>query len=379
MFGLIALIVVSIGGLAIDYSRATSLQSRLQAALDAAVIAGAKANPSDRNTIAESVFEENMRAVDMKGLTSKFHSQNATVFLGSAEAYVDAPFLGILGVSKLTVNKTATAVLSTGGKVCILVLDASAAQAFLVNSGANVESPDCEVHVRSTASPAAIFNASSDIETQRLCIAGTSIIDNGGYHPNLALGCTTIGDPYAGQFPEPSTSSCDYSNLNINGGAVNLKPGVYCGWTNFNAAPDVTFDQGVYIIKDGGWNVNGGNWSGSGVTFYYADQSKIQFNSAVAATLTAPTSGSYANVIMFEKAGLARSPFVVDDSRGFNLTGLIYLPSRDTIFNSASNMEVKNFALVVNTLILDDTNWKLDPGDLAMPASSGGKVVRLIQ
>jgi hypothetical protein len=59
---------------------------------------------------------------------------------------------------------------------------------------------------------------------------------------------------------------------------------------------------------------------------------------------------------MYEKEGLSRSQFVLNDSRGFEADGLIYLPSRNTTFNSASNLSSRNFTLVVNTLILDDTN-----------------------
>jgi hypothetical protein len=51
---------------------------------------------------------------------------------------------------------------------------------------------------------------------------------------------------------------------------------------------------------------------------------------------------------------------------------LIYLASRDTIFNSGSSMTDKNFTLVVNTLILNQTTWNLEASQLAS-ASGGAK------
>src|SRR6185437_3629669 len=88
------------------------------------------------------------------------------------------------------------------------------------------------------------------------------------------------------------------------------------------------------------WNLNSG-WTatGSGVTFYYADASSyIQFNSGVKANLSAPTSGTYAHVLMFEPNGLSTSSFAVDGTSTSDLLqGLIYLPSRNVTFNSAAN------------------------------------------
>lgn len=78
----------------------------------------------------------------------------------------------LLGISEFRVEVSSSAVRLGAARVCVLVLDASATQALLVNGGANVSAPDCEVHVRSTANPAAIFNAGTTLDTSRLCIAG---------------------------------------------------------------------------------------------------------------------------------------------------------------------------------------------------------------
>jgi Flp pilus assembly protein TadG len=377
LFGLIAAVLFGTAGFAVDYSRAVSLQARMQQALDAAVIAGLKVDTYSRTKTATEVFEQNMAGTDVK-LGLKFKSDSADQFTGTATTHLPSTIAAAIGVFSLPVNATSTAAMRSSGKVCILVLDKTASQAFLVNGGADVDAPECEVHVHSTANPAAIFNSGTNIDSKRICIKGSSIIDNGGSHPNMKTACEPAADPYVGRYPEPASAACNFSNLNFNGGNVRLSPGVYCGWTNFNNAPNVTLDPGVYVVKGGGWNVNGGTWTGNDVTFYFADTSKIQFNSAVAAQLTPPSSGAYENVIIFEKSGLARSPFVLDDSRGFDIKGLVYLPSRDTIFNGGTSVTSKDFTIVVNTLILDQTRWKLDSSSTEISTGGSDGAVRLI-
>jgi len=363
-------------GMGIDFGRKLSLQTDMQEALDAAVLAAVRIDAADRDDRARTYFETNMASSDADNLSVSFVSTDDKVS-GTARAEIKTTLTGLLGVSKLMVETTSTAEASVGAQVCVLALSKTASQQLLFNSGASVEAPDCEVHAKSTASPAAIFNAGTTLDTAAICLAGANIIDNGGSHPNLATRCAAVDDPFAGELPQPLSTACTTSNGNFNGGNFVLSPGVYCGWFNFNNAPNVHFNPGLYVIKSGGWNVSGGTWSGSGVTFYYADQSKIQFNSAVAVTLTPPTSGTYAHLMMYEAPNLATSQFVFNDSRNMDMKGLVYLPSRDVTFNSGSNLTSKSFTLVVNTLILNQTKWKLAPGAPGISGAGGTKFARL--
>jgi hypothetical protein len=97
----------------------------------------------------------------------------------------------------------------------------------------------------------------------------------------------------------------------------------------------------------------------------------VQFNSGVTVSLTAPTSGTYANVLMFEPDGLSTSSFAIDgaSSSGHALQGLVYLPSRNITFNSTYSGTADAFTLVVNQLIFDSNSgktWSITP------ASGGG-------
>jgi Flp pilus assembly protein TadG len=351
-------------GVAIDYIRQGQALSTLQAAVDAAALAGAAAD-SNHVQAAEKFFDANVD--EGKFLTvSRECSSTGTIEVNcDVTATIRSTYTSLFGFDDLAISTTATAVRSAGAPesvVCIMTLAPSASQSFLVNSGADVEAEGCEVHVKSTANPAAIFNSGTTIDTDKICIAGSQIIDNGGTHPNLQKPCSTASNPFAGVLAEPNSNTCNFSNGNYSGNNT-LSPGVYCGWHNFNSGSNVTLSPGLYIIKNGGWNVNGGNWTGTGVTFYYADTSKIQFNSAVSATLKAPTSGTYKGFLFAEKEGLSDSQFIINDNLGFGMEGRIYLPSREVVFNSNSSLRSKKMTVVSRTMILNNVNWQIEAYD----------------
>lgn len=355
-------------GAGVDFVTVFDAKGALQNAIDSAVLAGAGAGNS--STVAATVFAAEPLSKYGVAATPSYTINKDESFTGTVTAEVPVQFLALAGIKSLTVTVSATAKQTGTTTACILVLDRNASQSLLMNSGADVEAPQCEVHVASTASPAAIFNAKTTLNSAKICLAGTSVIDNGGTHPNLVKNCKVASDPFAGALPVPSTATCNFSNGNYNGGSFTLSPGVYCGWFNFNGTNNLTFLPGTYVIKGGGWNVNGGSWTGNGVTFYFADTSKIQFNSGVKATLTAPTSGTYKGILMYEPTGLPQSQFVLDDSKGHQLTGLIYLPSRQVTINAGANMTTDQLTMVVDTLIVNSATWYVTPPAIRTIAGS---------
>ena len=375
--------VVGIGGATLDLSAQLNAKQNAQDAMDDAVLAGAGASSASATTAASQVFYQNINP-KLTVSAPQFSSANSTsggktvdTFTGTASGQIQPQFMRLFGVSSMSFNVTSTAVSTSGASPCIYVLDPSSAQSLLVNSGANVQAPNCQIDVASTGNPAAIFNSGSSLNFSEVCVQGTQVLQNSTSVPNLKTGCATSADPYAGTLPTPGSSTCTFSNLNYSTSSVSLTPGVYCGWFNFNnSSASVNFAPGVYVIRGGGWNVNGGTWTGSGVTFYFADTSKIQFNSGISATLSAPTSGAYANLLFYEAPGLSKSAFIFNDSVANNLTGLIYLPSRDVTFNAKSGVASDALTMVVWQLILNNTTWNLGP----LGGSSGGanKSIRLL-
>jgi Flp pilus assembly protein TadG len=369
--GLAAVPLVVVVGVAIDYTRAAGSRADLQSAIDAAVLAGARDASASWTTVASTMLDASLSGDTTVSITSRSFTKDASGnYVGTVAGKVPTSFTSLLSISSIDVAATATAVVkTTSDNVCILLLDASASPGLLLNTGATINAPNCQVHVKSTGNPSATFNAGTTLSTKKICLAGTSTLDNGGTHPNLAKGCTTASDPFAGTLPIPASSTCTQSGLNVNGGTYTASPGVYCGGVNLNNAPTINFQPGVYVIKGGNINANGGTWTGSGVTFYFADTSYIQFNGTVSLNLTAPTSGTYANLLMYEANGLGKSSFTMNATNGATLQGLIWLPSRALTLNSGASVTSEKLTMVLGSLIVNTVDWNLGTSDKTISAS----------
>jgi Flp pilus assembly protein TadG len=371
MLALAAIPLVAAIGMAVDLSKANDVKARLQKSLDSAVLAGVTQVSAQQVSTATAVFNGDYVAKYAAAATPAF-TQNADNSLsGTASTSVNVSFLSVLGISSVPVTAAATAMpgAQPTSSVCILLVNQLDYQALLVNSGAQINAPNCEIHVASTQSPAAIFNTTLNVK--RICIKGSTIIKNGGANPPAVTSCATISDPFAGKLPTVTAGTCIYQSPLS--GNVTLNPGTYCGGINFNGSGTLTLNPGLYVLKSGsmilnsGWTVNG-----SGVTFYFADQgSYIQFNGNVSANLSAPTTGSYANILIFEPTGLGNTQLAINGTSGSSFTGLLYLPSRDVTINSVSNVSSNSVTMVFSTLILDQTNWTIAPGALSMSVASG--------
>ena len=364
-------IVVAIGA-AVDFSKSSDTKTQLQKAIDAAVLAGVVQPSGQQISTASAVFKGDFGGRFGTGATASFTSNNDGSLAGTATATVNTSFLNVMGTTSLGVTASATAKAGAQSKspVCILLVSTINSQSLLVNSGAQLNAPTCEIHVLSTQSPAAMFNATLNVK--RICIKGTNITKNGGVNPPTETGCAAIADPFAGKLPAVTVGSCTTNNQVYNPGSVTLNPGVYCGSTNFNGSGTLTLNPGLYIIKgtmtfNSGWTV-----TGNGVTFYLVDQNAtLTFNGNVNATLSAPTTGTYANILMYEPNGLSTTNLPINGTSSSSYTGLMYLPSRNVTINSVSTMSSNSVTMVFNTLILNQTNWSIAPGALSMSVSNG--------
>jgi Flp pilus assembly protein TadG len=383
VFALSLIPMVGAVGAAVDYTKAGQLRSRLQQHLDAAVLAGVKESSSQLKISKATSHFQALAGNDWGTSPSvNFTVDSNGKLTGIASGSSNTSIVGLFGYTNIPVKVTSAAVTSgSSSKVCILLVDPTQSQSFLVNSGANLNAPNCEIHVRTTASPAAIFNAGTTMNVKRICIKGSSIIKNGGVNPPAETSCAAISDPFTNTMPSVSVGACNYNNQTYNPGSVTINPGVYCGWTNFNGSGTLKLNPGLYVIKNGGMTFNSG-WTvtGTGVTFYLVDQNAtITFNGNVNFNLTPPTSGSYANILMFEPGGLANTNLPINGTSGSTMQGLLYLPSRDVTINSVSNVSADKITMVFSSLILNSLNWKFDAGNIAMTTSSGTGAARLVQ
>lgn len=243
-------------------------------------------------------------------------------------------------------------------QACVILTDPGD-RALVVNAGAQVAAPRCEVHVASRGHPAAVLNADSRLDVAALCVAG-DIDRHGGLVTQPLQGCAAAIDPFITRPSRPLTAApCDQRPHAVNGGTARLEPGVYCGGLAFNGAPHVTFAPGLYVVRGGDWIFNGGDYVGHEVSFYFADGSRPVFNSGVDVDLAAAVVGPHAGVLMDEAPGLAPSVLTFNDARRMNLEGVVHLPSRRTVFNSGSTLTGSALTAVFASASLNQTRWNI--------------------
>lgn len=361
-------VLLTTAGGAVDFTQASFERSRLQGALDAAVLS-AVAKPdiaSQRREALRFLTDTVPEETDLD--TALVVAANSDGSLtGTYAQAVPTNFLGLLGIRTIDVKVRSTAIANKNAKpsgACIYVLG-NASQAVLINSGANVQSEKCGVEVSSTQNPAFIMNGGATIDTASFCVAGTQYIKNGGTLSNLKPGCKVSGDPYAGSIAEPTVSSTCTTSGTKDGAVQDMAPGVHCG-TTFNGSPKITFKPGLHIIK-GRMIINSGSTVvAEGVTFYFPDtDSEIRANGNLSFTASAPTSGTYKGILMFEKTSdtannARKQQYIFNGSNGETLKGVIHLPNRDVTYNSTTN-QTNLITLVVNTMIMNSSNWKIEP------------------
>ncbi|MDE1994932.1 MAG: pilus assembly protein [Rhizobiaceae bacterium] len=392
---LVPLLVVSAGGV-VDMSQALAEKANVQEMLDGGVLAASSQTDAtkQRTTVegflaALTIQDPTMTADDIAADLSLTTNADGSL-TGSFQRPLKTSFLGMIGLNTFNINVTSTAIAApqtaaATASPCIYVL-ANKTQALLVNSGANVASDKCEIEVDSTSNPAFIMNSNAALKTAEFCVKGTQYINNGGTITNFHAGCSVDPDPYAGKLTEPAAPSSCTSDSPISASTYTLQPGVHCN-TTFNGSPTITFAPGLHIIK--GTMIINSNATviANGVTFYFPDtSSRLLFNGGVTLTASAPTSGAYQGILMFEKTSDAtnnanKQQFVFNGSKGESLQGIIYLPNRDVTYNSTSNSK-SNISLVVDTMIMNSSNWQIEPytgGTAFSPSVAQNSTPRLIR
>ncbi|MFN3718296.1 MAG: TadE/TadG family type IV pilus assembly protein [Rhizobium rhizophilum] len=378
---LLAPVLLASAGGAVDVAVAYNTRVDMQAQLDAAMLAAARKSGKNAQELEArnflSLSAEDDKINETTGFVLTVNADGSIT--GGYEQAVETRFLRIIGLSSFKVGVDTTVAASAeeaaGGNGCIYALG-NQSQAVLINSGANVKSTKCEVHVHSSSNPAFIMNAGATIDTAKFCVKGANYIKNGGTLSNLETRCAAEADPYAGKMPEPSVPATCTTSGTMDGQNITLQPGKHCG-TTFNGSPTITFKPGLHIISGRMIINSGATVKAEGVTFYFPDvNSEIRANGGLTFTATAPTSGAYKNILMFEKTSDAsnnRYPqqYIFNGSKGEVLKGIIHLPNRDVTYNSTTN-QTNNITLVVNTIIMNSSNWKIEPLEAGGTTSTSG-------
>jgi hypothetical protein len=261
----------------------------------------------------------------------------------------------------------------------IYVLNATAAGAVNVSGYAGINIPGSLI-VDSSSKTALTESGNAKITAGSVqVVGGVSKSGNATLSPAAATGVPVVANPLA-NLTGPSTSGlASYGAVSYSKGSYTLCPGIYKSISASGNA-SLTLNPGVYLIEGGGFTVTGNaSISGTGVTIYNTSSNYpsstgsyggIALSGNGTFSLTAPASGCYAGVVIFQPSANTRA-ISLSGNAGQGLSGTVYAPA--ALLFLSGNATV-NGALVVNELSLSGnaaSTQAADSGDVSGGDAAG--------
>jgi hypothetical protein len=412
-------VVLGIAAIVLDGGMMLAQREHAQATADAAALAGAITLADNYTALTSASPDGGSSAVtDAKNVASANGFNNngttntvtvnipptsgqftdTTKYLGYVEVIVtwDQPryFSGVFGSGTIPVSARAVA----RGKAAlqpasIVVLDPTYGDAkkggALSTGGTNstMTVPDAIIVDSNNSSAVTTLGGGATIVSQsNISVNGGILSGSNVYAPSS--GSTTnvsqntgksVSDPLS-SLPVPSTSGLTVqsaSTLNISSNTT-LNPGIYQGGINITKGT-VTMNQGTYYLEGGsGKNPNislsvSGNaaLTGSGVMIYNGEtngttnnpSSVGQINLTGTITLSPPTSGTYANISIFQDRNSTTAMTVAGGS-GTDITGVIYAAGAPVSISGGTNI-TPGVAFIADTLnISGNSNFTIPPSPI---------------
>jgi Flp pilus assembly protein TadG len=353
MYALMIPILFGAAGIGLDYSRAASERSKMQAVADAAAIAAARelqmarADPEKISAVARSYV--NAQIADV-AIGTKVDSQALTVRV-DLQKDIQPTIAKVIWPGTIHLTASATAGMSGGLPLCLIGLDPMAPGTIKLEQKALLTAPSCVVYSDSKSPQGLMSMDDAVLKAGFICSAGGKVqTKNTNYLPSPQTDCPVISDPLTARTP-PATSGCDHKNHVVNGTTTTLKPGVYCGGLIITNGAQVTLAAGIYTIKDGPL-VAGGNASINGdhvaISLLGAGAHLI-FQAATTINLTAPKDGPLAGILIYDdpsgapapvhaksynKQGKAPREHLILSDNARKLLGTIYMPQGRLIIDA---------------------------------------------
>jgi hypothetical protein len=166
----------------------------------------------------------------------------------------------------------------------------------------------------------------------------------------------SVPDPLAGLTPPCPSGLTNYGSINLTSGSQTINPGIY-SQIHVSGTASLTLNAGTYIIEGGGLTVTGkASVSGSGVTMYNAGSNYpsaggtfggITLSGNGTFNLTAPTTGTYAGILIFQSR---------QNTRALSFSGNAMAGMGGTIYAANALLSLSGNASLTNPLVVGMLN-----------------------
>jgi Flp pilus assembly protein TadG len=277
-----------------------------------------------------------------------------------------------------------------------------------VQGSSKISAPNCGVQACGPASAssgstaAAIYAWGSGNIVAKSNTAPSYGTDNSGSKITttpILKGCA--GDPLASAMPaKPTASTCSdpswMVNHNAGGAAETISPGTYCNFNTSNVSK-LTMNPGLYIITNTFSTNSGTTINGTGVTLYLANgvisnasnytyvaggSTPYGVGNGTTMNISAPTSGSYAGIAIWDGNNSASTPdtFTFGGGASSSFTGAIYAPNTNLMLGNGSGTSTLSSNIIGNTItVVGGSTITNNYSPSSSGSSSGSSGVTLAQ
>lgn len=314
IFGLASPVLLVAAASAIEVAIQVKANTELQSVADAAALAAAReialanANASQVQKAAETHARISLTNSKTIGSSAGKLAVNATVVDSFTGVRVDLTktwkpfFSGLLGVADQKAAATATAHVVGSTKICVLgLMDRGVLAGVHLDNNARLTAEDCGVYSNSTSFASIRTDSNSELSAGLICAAGGTMASRSvSFTPEPITDCPQLPDPLSERKPPP-VDSCLETNLVVETDTV-LSPGTYCGGLTIRDEAEVELRPGIYVIKDGPFNVEDeAELEGEYVSFYLVgDGSTFNFEEDTEISIGASKDGPLAGLLFYE-------------------------------------------------------------------------------
>jgi Flp pilus assembly protein TadG len=381
----VALLIV---GSVIDFGQASNQKQRLQNIVDKAALTAARElglSDAKEESVAAMVQASVVAKVTANGNGDAVPEIVTTINGTPLEVSVRArqkttPFFGGgFGFAPIQLEVTAVARIVGQPNICLLALESMEPGALFLIDSARMTGNNCSVFSNSRSSSGLMVRDNAVLTAQTVCSSG-GVLKSGTIAPDALMDCPSFDDPLASR-GEPVLGACEYTNTKIKDSKTTLRPGVYCGGLSISGTSDVSFEPGVYSIKDGIFELKDrAMLTGTNVSVQLGPATWFYFGADTAVSLSASKNGPLAGLLFF--ASRQQSKLITHTILSKNaqlLVGTVYLPNNSLIIDGDSDVGGASAytAIVARRVVLLNgpnlvLNANYDQTDVPVPAGIRG-------
>jgi len=401
-------LVIGCAGLATDTIQWTLWKRQLQRAADSAAIAGVYTRTvTDTQSAVETAVCNDLAKNQHTGIAlagTYYTCADGTTRRGTVTLLADSgnatkqvqvsltvqqslPFSSMFmtAVPQITANATASSV-PGGGSACFLALTTSASDTGLGFTGdAAVYAPDCDGFSDSPSTNTSSAKGSSDVTLNSVGGVGGVQASNNFHVTAYRPYSPALPDPFANVTPDPAAMACNAtttgnsSNGNGNGATSSVGPVALTENTTLpyvdatgktincfsslsvGSNRTLTLPAGTYYINGGDAFIQG-NLSCTGCTIVLTNSSSsstatiggFKVNASSNINMTAPTTGTYAGIALYQDRRAVDSNANVNKINGNSssiITGAMYFPNQQLEYNGTGTTSATCTMFVAKRLV----------------------------